>query len=77
MICSDDYSIYIVGDELQCTARAVKFIMEIENREMLIKGKEKKLISAPTYIVFCRSGIVVVVVIVVGETSRAELVPVP
>ena len=51
--------------------------MEIENREMLIKGKEKKLISAPTYIVFCRSGIVVVVVIVVGETSRAELVPVP
>ena len=30
-----------------------------------------------THIVFSGSGVVVVVVIVVGQTSRAELVPVP
>ena len=40
---------------------------------------EKDILMKPgeTYIVFCRSGVVVVVVLVVGQSSRAELVPVP
>ena len=45
---------------------------------MLMKGQDIIIMKpGETYIVFCRSGVVVVVVLVVGQSSRAELVPVP
>ena len=58
-------------------SKGTEIYEKIENREMLMKGQGILMKPGETYIVFCRSGVVVVVVLVVGQSSRAELVPVP